>query len=1017
MKDQPVIDAKTSLYRAALKGSAATVVLAMLAGPALAQTVQAPAEVAAAAADAAADQETIVITGSLIRNPNLERSSPVNVTGADEIELLQSNTAEEILREIPGIVPSIGSAVNNGNGGASFVNLRGLGSNRNIVLLDGFRLVPAELNGRVDLNNIPLALVNRVDVLTGGASTTYGADAISGVVNFVTRTDFSGVEATASEQLTEQGDGNVLRTDVTIGANLDDGKGNVVFSIGYQKADPVYQGARSFARNSIESFNVNAGGGSGTAIPSSFAIPGVGTRQIDPATGNLVPRFATFNFNPFNIFQVPFTRYNIYGAGRYEISDAVEVYTRGLFSKNVVQTIIAPSGIFNQAITTNLNNPFLPTGARNTFCARNDFNAAVAGIQTLTQAECDAAALASGPGDPNYRQFTTNVGRRTTEVGPRISDYQTTVFDYQLGLRGGVTDTINWDLVGSYGESQNIQTLKGYVSISRARQAALSNDGVTCQNTASFCSPINLFGPEGSISQAAADFIEVESTTTNRYSLGQVRGTLSGDFGVASPFGETPISFALGAEYRNYNASQQSDLLSQTPGELGGAGGAAPNIRGGYNVHEGYAEIIAPLIEGKPFFESLTLEAGVRYSEYEVRAPGSPKYNTTTYKAGGSWEPGAGLKVRGNYSRAVRAPNIAELFAPQNTGLTNLGTDPCAGAAPLNNATLRAVCLAQGAPAFTIGTIQNPTAGQANATSGGNVDLQPEKSNSYTIGAVFQPEFIPGFSVSVDYYNIKVTGAITTPTPGDAISACFGATPTAPPSGAPTDPDCLVIGRSPVTGGLDGDPADTAGLFLALSNLGKLKTDGIDVTLNYARDLGFANLGLSFTGNWTKSSKFQATPSAINRECTGFYSPNCGSIQPEYQFSQRTTLGFDFVDLSLLWRYQHKVSYEPAQFNDDLAAALADPVGCPNPEGADLGSCLIDPDFRKIKAYHYFDLSARFPIMEQLTLTLAVQNLTDKKPPVVGNTIGSTAFNSGNTYPSSYDALGRRYAASVRLRF
>ena len=201
-------------------------------------------------------QGDIVVTGSLISNPALVASAPVTVVGQEEIQLRQSNTAEQILRDLPGAVPSIGSAVNNGNGGASYVNLRGLGSNRNIVLLDGQRITTSGLVGRVDLNNIPLALVERVDTLTGGAATTYGADAVAGVVNFITRSDFAGIDASASNQITEQGDGAYFRGDLTIGANFDDGRGNAVFSIGYQQADPVYQGARDFSINNIDSSRV-----------------------------------------------------------------------------------------------------------------------------------------------------------------------------------------------------------------------------------------------------------------------------------------------------------------------------------------------------------------------------------------------------------------------------------------------------------------------------------------------------------------------------------------------------------------------------------------------------------------------------------------------------------------------------------------------------------------------------------------------------------------------------------------
>jgi iron complex outermembrane recepter protein len=494
---------------------------------------------------------------------------------------------------------------------------------------------------------------------------------------------------------------------------------------------------------------------------------------------------------------------------------------------------------------------------------------------------------------------------------------------------------------------------------------------------------------------------------------------VSGDFGV-SLSGAENVAFALGGEYRKYAASQTSDLLAQTPGELGGSGGADPEIDGGYDVYEAYGEIIVPLIQDKPFFEDLTLEAGIRYSDYSIRGAGG--YDTWTWKAGGSWTPGAGVKVRGNYSRAVRAPNIGELFTPQTVGLTNLGTDPCAGAAPVGNANLRAICIAQGAPAGTIGSITNPTAAQANITVGGNLNLQPEKADTFTVGVVWQPDFLPRFSMSVDYYNIKINEVLGTKLPGDLIAACFGSITAA----SAANPDCTSIRRNPITGGLDGDPAITPGLFGLTNNLGRLFTDGVDLLMNYNTDLGFADLALSFVGNWTRSSKYQADVAAnsLNRECVGYYSVNCsftGSIQPELQFSQRTTLSFDDVDVSLLWRWIDGVQFEPQQLADDIAGAIAagtsPTTGCPDPQGTDPNGCVVDPQFRSIPAEHYFDLTGRWNIGDNVTFTVTVQNLLDNKPKTVGNTIGSTTYNSGNVFPSTYDALGRRYAASVKLKF
>lgn len=1031
-------------------------------------------DASAAAADPSAQpaegDDAIVVTGSLIRNPNLELSTPVNVTTADTIELKQSNVAEEVLRELPGVVPSIGSAVNNGNNGASRVDLRGLGSNRNIVLLDGKRIVPDDSTGRVDLNSIPLALIRRVDALTGAAVTTYGADAVTGVVNFITRDDFSGVEVAASQQLTELGDGSVLRIDATVGANFDDGRGNAVLSIGYQEADPVYQGARPFSVSAIDSYS-GAVSGSGTAVPARFSgtrplITGTTNPNLDPTVANgglravtpsgaAVSAFTPFNFNPYNLFQTPFQRFNVFGSGRFAVSDDIEVYARGMYSKNTVTTIVAPSGAFGTPVNINLNNPFLPATLRNQFCAFDVNPNEAIYTPRFSQAECDAAALASGPGDPRYRVTGTNgfvafdlngdgvveagegynpnpgltVNRRSVEFGPRIGEFKANFFDYRIGARGGLTDTLNWDINGSYGENDNTLTQSNYILASRLRQGLLVNgtrDNPVCQSTANGCVPIDIFSVDaaapfkGEIALAARDFLTAASSAFRGGRLGQVQGVVSGDLGFSLPSATQPFAMAVGAEYRNYSAYQAADFLSKQAGELGGAGGAILEFDGGYEVYEGFAELIAPLVEDRPFFESLTLEAGVRYSDYSIDAPDSPGFDTWTYKVGGSWEPGSWLKIRGNYSRAARAPNIFELFNPPNTVLTNLAVDPCAGSAPTTNANLRAICLAQGAPLGTIGSINNPTAAQANITAAGNLSLKPEKADTFTIGAVLQPDFVPGFNVSVDYYNITVKDAIGAPLPGDLIAACFGNVTAA----SAADPACTVIRRNPLTGALDGDPSITPGLFAQQSNLGRLKTDGIDVLMNYRTNLDFAVLNLSFVGNWTNSSRFKASPSAIDRECVGYYSVNCsftGSIQPEFQFSQRSTLTFDDVDLSLLWRFVDAVEFEPAQFADDLAAAVAagtsPTTGCPDPEGADPNGCVVDPEFRRIDAEHYFDLTGRWSVTDNFVFTVTVQNLLDNKPKSVGNTIGSTTYNSGNTYPSTYDALGRRYAVSAKLRF
>ena len=1071
-----MINAKTSLNRAALKGGAATLVLALLATPVvgLAQTA-AGTTVAAAAAD----DGMIVVTGSLIKNPNLISATPINVTTADTIQLRASNVAEEILRDIPGIVPSIGSAVNNGNGGASFVDLRGIGANRNIVLLDGNRIAPSGLAGQVDLNNIPLALVERVDALTGAAVTTYGADAISGVVNFVTKRDFSGVDLQVNTGMSERGDGQSFRADLTVGANFAEGRGNATLSLGYQKTDPVSQGDRDVSSRFFDTFSGAPSGGSGTSSPSRFTgtraltngvpntvqpfnqtgtiagpvnpmtgLPTVipilapnpgglangGFRQVSPDGTTFIPQFSFFNFNPFNIFQTPFERFNMFAKANYEISDAVEVYTRGMFSKNSVRNIIAPSGLFSNTLDLPLGNPFLSSTQRSQFCAFNvapsvsGQNAAggsvtgqiayvprfapdqcARGAQGLSAVENVARVNPDGtttivPTERALPTVQTSIGRRTTEFGPRSSEFTTTMFDYQAGLRGAITSNINWDLSGNYGESENRETATGYVILPRAQDALSATNTATCLSGNPLCVPINFFGPAGSISPAAASFVSATSNVVRKTSLAQVRGLVSGDLGFAIPSAVDTIGFAVGGEYRKYRASVEPDAFSEA-GELGGGGGPTPRVAGGYDVKEIYGELIAPLIQDKPFFQNLTVEAGARYSSYSVDAPGNPNFDAFTWKAGGTWEMVDGFKVRGNYSRAIRAPNIGELFAPVSRGLTNLGIDPCSAANavnPGNSANLRAICLAQGATVASVNSIEQPNAGQANATGGGNPNVKPEKATTWTVGAVFQPTFAPGLSVTVDYYNITVTEAITSPLPGDSIAACFGNVTAASASSLA----CRAIVRNPVTGSFDGE---SPGLPRPLSNLGRIKTDGIDATLNYSNDIGFAKLGITANFNYTFRSQFQATPTAINRECVGFFSANCsitGSIQPKWQSSVRTTLGFDAFDISLLWRH--------------IDAVIQEPLNAAAPSAANGGNgddSPFFPAFQRIGAADYFDLTGRVNIVENVSLILTVSNLLDRKPPLVGGSAGSTAFNSGNTFPSTYDAIGRRYNMQVNVKF
>ena len=947
------------------------------------------------ATTSSATGEVIVVTGSRINNPNLEQSSPVAVVTDEEINLRQAVVVDDFLREIPGVTPSIGANVNNGNGGSTFVDLRGIGPNRNLVLLNGTRVVPAGLDGITNIDVIPTALLQRVDVLTGGAGAAYGADAISGVVNFITKTDFAGMEASATQQITEEGDGSIFRADLTLGANFEDNRGNAVLSVGYTNRDAVFQGARDFSQFNLSSFT-GAAGGSSTAIPTVITVPGTnsGTLQVSPDGGSLVPFYAPFNFNPQNIFQLPLEQYRIYGQANYEVGEGAEVYAEGLYTQSTNRTTIASSGTFRNVLTTPLSNPFLNAGIRNQICGF-DADANTAGVQRLfSQAECDAAAVATDPNDPNYRTADIDYGRRFTEFGTRDNEYETQLFQFKAGIRADLFSNLSFEAFGVYGESEVDSRQSGNGTLSRLQQSVLSTNPNTCLDDSNGCVPINLFGPAGSITQDVRAFLDVGNSGKTETSLLQGQAFVSGDFGFAFPGAITPLSVVAGVEYREYTASTTSDLLTQTPGEVLGNGAANPDSFGTYDVKEAFGELAIPILE-ESFIPELTLLLGGRVSDYSTTG------TEYTWKAGGTATLFDGFQLRGNYQKVTRAPNIGELFSPQVTGLDNFDADPCAGAGPVTNADLRAICLAQGAPTASIGSIIVDPAGQVNVTTGGNPNLAAEDANTWTVGAIFQPSFFNGLSITLDYFNIKLTDAITNPTVDDVFASCFGADYRTAPTGSATSPACTAIRRNPATGNLFGNVALTPGIPLTVTNQGRIETDGIDLVINYRREIGFADLNLNFAGNWTNSNTFdsnQNDPDNLVFECAGFFGTNCGSIIPEFSFVQRTTLGFGGADVSLLWRYIDGVDLERSNFDDAGEAPFLDA-------------------YETIDAEHYFDLTARFDVTESFEMTVAALNLFDNKPPIVGSNIGSTSFNSGNTFPSTYDPLGRRYSVTARLRF
>lgn len=959
--------------------------------------------------NAAASAGDIVVTGSRIARPDLQVASPVRVVGADEIKARAPTTAEELLRDQPSVRPNSGPGVNNGSDGSASIDLRGIGPNRTLVLLDGRRIVPFGLDGVTDLNTIPVALIERVDVVTGGASSVYGADAVAGVVNFVMKRDFTGVDLNGSYRITERGDAATYNADLTLGASFDDGRGNAVLSFGYTNSKQLNQDRRSFGRVALNTVDGKPQG-SPVGVPSFLLGPSLGVNS-DPVNGSVYDvalgrfRAATnddlYNFNPFNLYQTPLERYNVYAAARYEVSDGIEVYSSAMFTKSSVNILSAPSGTFTNPYMLPLSNPYLNAATRNQLCGASGTFKSGTGVvsSTLTPAQCAAAAAATSETSPDYQEMGVTLSRRFTEYGPRFQTVDTNQFQIQAGLRGEITENIRFDVSGQFGETTQNQTRENWGSYSKVQQALRAFSTTTCSNTANGCVPLNLFGPEGSIKPDMLNFIDLDSYIRRIVRQTVVTGSISGDlFGLSSPIASNPIAFSIGGEYRKLTATSLPDNAAKIQSEVLGTGARVPDDFGQYSVKEIFGEVIIPLVQDVTAFHDLTVEAGLRYSDYSTTG------TSTTWKAGATWEPFEGYKLRGMYQRAVRSPNISELFASPVTALSSLSTDPCQAALPTPGSPLALLCIATGAPAGTIGSIPAPAANQINSQQAGNRNLDVEKARTITIGAVITPAFVPGFSLTVDYFDIKVKEAITRPVQGDILNGCYS---TALNPSMSYNAFCQLIKRNPINGSLNGG-GETPGVILSASNLGVVDTSGIDLNVSYRFDVGQdSQLSFLFNGTYLDHYYFQATPNAVNRDCTGYYSTNCTNPRPKYKWNFRATYSTDVFDASLLWRHIDSVRME--KYNPTAKAGMTTPNG-PNP------SSVFDP-YEKIDSYNYFDLNLSANASESLELSLLVSNLFDKKPPIVGSGAGGTAFNNGNTFPTTYDVLGRTYTVSARMTF
>lgn len=1001
-------------------------------GRLLASTIICGAALAAfaAATPAFAQEETeveaVVVTGSRIATRDLVTDSVIQTVSDQDIKDVAAITVETLLNQLPGVVPSFGSANNNPGNGQALIDLRGLGSNRNVVLLDGRRMVPNTSTLVIDANTIPVALIERVEVVTGGASAVYGADAVAGVVNFITKTDFEGVEADAQYGISELSDAGEYSASLTIGGNFADDRGNAVLSIGWAQREEVGKGEREFtaqaanttsffpsgtyrtvannlptqaavnavfagygaAANTVcytggaTGFGFNGDGtlyatgssgncavNAGAGVLTAFPIDMVNFRR-DPSeiATNFAPNFFSFNFEPYNKLILPLDRKNFYTAVNYDISDSVNVYARANLVSYSSATALAPSpaptagnplyGGLISDFTIPVTNPFIPADLAAILASRTGNNPVLAG---------------SGATEEFAYRF------RTLALGPRLEQNDRISMQFTTGLKWELGSDWTADAFYSWGKYEETTTQTGNLSVRKFEELLDAPDG-----GASICGDgFNPFGVgflgggcRAYASVTAKNRTEIESNFAQVVLTGPVYELPAGEVGVA-----------LGAEYRSYEYSFLPDSALQ-PGEVAGFNGSPP-LNGYLDFHDLFAEVAIPILKDLPFVQALDLTLGGRYSDNNLTGADS------SYKVELSWQPVESLRFRGSIQKAVRSPNVSELFAAQGEDNPEV-FDPCNASDTDGNPNaartpaVLALCQLQGnALGFNNAAIVGYQQGndQIQAVTGGNPNLAPETADTYTLGLVWRPGFestlFSNFSISLDYYSIEIEDVVASNDPTVIVNRCYNLQDNANPTLDPNNAWCQLFRRSPA----GFDILDLQELSL---NQAVQATSGWDLSVDWRTDLEalglWGRLGVNIQANLV--DKFESQTSSADPVLD--YAGTIGTLPGEYlpEFRANLNLSYDLGDFGADLRVRY---LDNAKHENDVPTDSATATGVP--------------------ATYYLDLATRYAINDNVEVRFNVLNLLDQEIREYD------PFVDAQTNPSVYDVIGRRYSVGINLRF
>ncbi|TNE67601.1 MAG: TonB-dependent receptor [Alphaproteobacteria bacterium] len=909
--------------------------------------------VAAQDADTTSIQvEEVVVTGSRIVRKDLQSASPLQITSAADVKLSGFTRVEDMMNSLPQIEAAQNSFLSNGASGSASLDLRGMGPNRTLVLVNGRRLQPGGIIQAPDINQIPAALVERAEVITGGASATYGADAVAGVVNFVMKDDFEGIEINAGISGYQhnnsndyiQGlldnrnfeypsgssgiDGVAYNIDIAMGGEFADGKGHATVYATWRKNEAFLQAERDYSSCALNAAGTSCGG-SGNAAVANFYLGAFNdidfaNRWTIDSNSNFVDGSSNvYNYAPINHFMRPDERYTFGAFVDYELNDYVKPYLEVMYMRDRTDAQIAESGtFFAEQYNLDYETSLLNDAQR----------------QWLTD------TYGVGPGE----QFSVYIGKRNVEGGPRANLLQHNAFRIVAGTKGNLTDTWSYDASVMYGStsfgSTYINDFFGPNIVEALNNEAyhvFTYGGVTQEEA------------QGLTGTAILEGITKEYIA-NAY--------VTGDIGVTVPSASDPIQLVFGVEYRKEVYELNADTVFQE-GQLLGQGGPTPSIEGSYNVKEVFGEASIPLVQDAPGIQNLTLELAGRYSDYNTSG------GNETYKAGLTWDPTDRVKVVASYNRAVRAPNVNELFSSQSEGLWG-GTDPCSGANPTYSL---AQCANTGVTAAQYGTITASPASQYNGIFGGNPNLDPEKANSWSVGVLVNP--VDDLRIRVDLWDIKMTDAIGIINPQVVIQQCAE-------TGEASFCDLIHRGNGGTlwlgtSGYIEGTNTNTGGQHLR----------GIDVSSDYSTEAFGGTVTAKLQGTYMLKKEIDPVGGLEGDEydCVDDYTSNNCFPQPVWRHTLSLAYDSDsFWSVTAKWRYFGSVNgLENGGIDDHIAAQS------------------------------YFDLKGAFDVTENVGLLVGVNNVFDKEPPLIGANYSTNA----NTFAGYYDTLGRYLHASITVAF